>query len=722
MKTTIKRLALTLGGLTVAASPALAQDNSRYGETRINQLPDKGKSAHALWVGSWWAYKRNGIAYRHKSSFAECRGVDLSVDPNKLVTDNKAFCLSAAEKIDYLEGRLANVEWDDIQAYHRVAQDELGAKQERIRELVRLLNRWIEENAGRDWRETDNGKEYLRLNEELEAAKANLPQIDVDTTTEFENIEHGLGVPGVGGWWGHCNAWSAAAIMEEEPVNRGTVTFQGRTVEFTPGEAKALLTESWMEHRSSFYGSRHDDPENTGLSYEDVTPAAFHIFFGSQLGIRQKSFVIDRYTGDQVWNQPMRSYAWSIEKLYEGAQSESIELFQTTYDASGKAKKTSLGNRDVFPVEVTAHIHWMTDGLPHEEVTRANITADAYPTNSSDLHNLWGNQVEMRTLTYTLYLDRPLEDPAARIVGDGAWSAGLAGSNNAQPDFMWQPLNQGPSVRRYENPYVDTEFVQAHVLPATVAVVEEPVSNALTSKDTPIAVPDNNPTGISSTIPVELSGRLSSVAINVDITHTYIGDLTVNLVKGNQTISLHNRTGGSADNIVRTFDAPALIGAAAAGDWTLKVIDLAGQDVGTLNRWSLDLVTDAGEPVEEPVDDVQHRVYEDDGLPLNIPDNDAAGVSTDIYVGQSGTLQKLDVTVEIEHTYIGDLIVTLEKTGQIYKLHNREGGSTDNLAKTWSLDAAQGTSLRGKWILKVVDGAGQDVGKITRFALDATWR
>lgn len=720
-KSIIRTLSLAVGGLAVVASPSLAQDNSRYGETRLNQLPEKGKSAHALWVGSWWAYKTNGIALRHKASFAECRGVDLTVNPNKLVQDGKAFCLSAAEKIDHLEGRLGEVEWDKVKEYQRISQADLGTKQERIRDLVRILNKWIADNAGGNWRETDDGKEYLRLNEELEAAKATLPEIDVNTASEFEHIEHGTGVPGVGAWWGHCNAWAAAAIMEDEPVRRGTVTANGKTVDFTPGEAKALLTEAWMEHRSSFQGSRHDDPENTGLSYEDVTAAGFHIYFGTQLGVRQKSFVIDRYTGDQVWNQPMRSYIWEIEPMYEDGTAEKIELFQTSYDNQGTPSKRSLGQRDVYPVQVTAHIHWMTDGLAHEQATVANITADAYPKNHSQLRALWNDNVEMRSLTYTLYLDRPMADASARIIGDGAWDAGLAGSNNAQPDFMWQPLNQSPTVRNYENPFVSTEFLHANILPATAAMAVEPVSNALTSKDTPLAIPDNNPTGIASTINVELAGRLTSVAVNVDITHTYQGDLKVMLVKGNQTLTLHNRTGGSADDIKRTFDAPALNGTAAAGAWTLKVVDGAGQDVGTLNKWSLDLVTDGEAPIEPP-NDVQTRVFEAAGLPLAVPDNNATGVKAEINVGQSGTLTQLKVTVDIEHTYIGDLTVTLEKTGKIYKLHNRDGGSDDNIAKTWTIEAAAGTSLQGKWILNVVDSARQDVGTIKRFAVDATWR
>jgi len=44
--------------------------------------------------------------------------------------------------------------------------------------------------------------------------------------------------------------------------------------------------------------------------------------------------------------------------------------------------------------------------------------------------------------------------------------------------------------------------------------------------------------------------------------------------------------------LVRTFPVDAFNGQPAAGSWTLHVADLAGGDVGTLNAWSLEIVTE----------------------------------------------------------------------------------------------------------------------------------
>ncbi|MBA3540118.1 MAG: proprotein convertase P-domain-containing protein [Deltaproteobacteria bacterium] len=105
------------------------------------------------------------------------------------------------------------------------------------------------------------------------------------------------------------------------------------------------------------------------------------------------------------------------------------------------------------------------------------------------------------------------------------------------------------------------------------------------------AIPDNSPTGVSSTIAVSDTGTLTDVKVTVDITHTYRGDLTVSLSHGAVTKVLVAGVGGSADDLKQTFTVTGLTGAALAGGWTLKVEDTAGQDVGTLNSWVLETTT-----------------------------------------------------------------------------------------------------------------------------------
>jgi subtilisin-like proprotein convertase family protein len=91
-------------------------------------------------------------------------------------------------------------------------------------------------------------------------------------------------------------------------------------------------------------------------------------------------------------------------------------------------------------------------------------------------------------------------------------------------------------------------------------------------------------------------GDIKEVQVRVDITHTWIGDLQVKLTTPAGTdIILHDRGGGGQDNLIKTYSAENLdaiksvVGQPAQGTWTLGVTDLAGRDVGKLNRWGLEL-------------------------------------------------------------------------------------------------------------------------------------
>jgi subtilisin-like proprotein convertase family protein len=136
------------------------------------------------------------------------------------------------------------------------------------------------------------------------------------------------------------------------------------------------------------------------------------------------------------------------------------------------------------------------------------------------------------------------------------------------------------------------------------------------STDTPIAIPDNNSTGITSTLTVaEVTPKtVIDVDVKLNLTHTFDGDLIIYLITPtNVQIRLHNRFGGTGENFTNTvFDDEAATpisagtppytgsfrpdqpltaadGISSNGAWKLKVVDLAGVDVGTLDNWTLTL-------------------------------------------------------------------------------------------------------------------------------------
>ncbi|MFE2167030.1 S8 family peptidase [Streptomyces sp. NPDC059447] len=99
--------------------------------------------------------------------------------------------------------------------------------------------------------------------------------------------------------------------------------------------------------------------------------------------------------------------------------------------------------------------------------------------------------------------------------------------------------------------------------------------------------------------------------------------------------------------------------------------------------------------------------------------NDNATVESPITVsGVSGNAPAtLSVPVDIKHTYIGDLKVDLiAPDGSVYNLHNRAGGSADNIIQTFTVNASSEVA-NGVWKLRVSDNANVDTGKIDSWAL-----
>ncbi len=110
------------------------------------------------------------------------------------------------------------------------------------------------------------------------------------------------------------------------------------------------------------------------------------------------------------------------------------------------------------------------------------------------------------------------------------------------------------------------------------------------SSNASVDIPDNSPVGAVSVINVPDDLTVFGTTADVDITHTYSGDLVVKLVSAQGTqVTLQSNVGGSSDDIVRSFTSESFNGEVATGDWTLHVEDTAAADTGTINTWSLTL-------------------------------------------------------------------------------------------------------------------------------------
>ncbi len=134
---------------------------------------------------------------------------------------------------------------------------------------------------------------------------------------------------------------------------------------------------------------------------------------------------------------------------------------------------------------------------------------------------------------------------------------------------------------------------------AFAAGASAPPQTASGEQEPMLPIPDASPAGVASVIPITASGVIERIRVGVDITHTYIGDLRVELVSptGRRAI-LHGQVGGSAHDLSATFDSASpgalasMVGAPMQGEWMLRVADLVAADTGTLRRWKLELTSD----------------------------------------------------------------------------------------------------------------------------------
>ena len=102
-----------------------------------------------------------------------------------------------------------------------------------------------------------------------------------------------------------------------------------------------------------------------------------------------------------------------------------------------------------------------------------------------------------------------------------------------------------------------------------------------------------------------------------------------------------------------------------------------------------------------------------------IPDAPSGGIVSSLATTSAATIGSVEVSVDISHTWIGDLRVSVRSpSGTEAILHDGAGGSADNVVRTFTptnappLAALAGQPAGGTWQLNVVDRAAQDVGKL----------
>jgi PKD repeat protein len=107
------------------------------------------------------------------------------------------------------------------------------------------------------------------------------------------------------------------------------------------------------------------------------------------------------------------------------------------------------------------------------------------------------------------------------------------------------------------------------------------------SNATDVAIADNAIVNSSIVVSGRAGKAPSATQVEVNILHTYIGDLKVDLIAPDGSVYvLHNYSGSGTDNILKTYSVN-LSSEAINGTWKLRVRDNAAGDVGLIDSWSI---------------------------------------------------------------------------------------------------------------------------------------
>lgn len=103
-------------------------------------------------------------------------------------------------------------------------------------------------------------------------------------------------------------------------------------------------------------------------------------------------------------------------------------------------------------------------------------------------------------------------------------------------------------------------------------------------------IPDNDPRGVELTSTADISGSITGATLDVDISHTWRGDLSIEIVHPDGTrVMVKSQDGDSGDDVNERYEVPGFFGKSASGEYRVVVVDHASLDEGRVNSMTLNL-------------------------------------------------------------------------------------------------------------------------------------
>jgi len=175
--------------------------------------------------------------------------------------------------------------------------------------------------------------------------------------------------------------------------------------------------------------------------------------------------------------------------------------------------------------------------------------------------------------------------------------------------------------------------------------------------DVPAAINDNSTT--TSYIAINDAYCVGDIDIELDITHTFIADLEVDVTSpSGTTVRLHDRSGGSDDDLHMYYDeqggdmpdGPGSLsdweGEIVTGTWRMDVTDNANVDTGSLDHWALKIAS-SGEECPPAAEDVETFTDADVDVVIELIGASSTGGELDYLITSlptDGSLEDMDGT------------------------------------------------------------------------------